>query len=76
MKKIVLGAAFVAAAGFGTFTATQNNNKAQLSDLELENIEILAQVEITVGHVCQYHENYWCIWPDGFTQPGWFMCLH
>lgn len=43
MKKIVLGAAFVAAAGFGTFTANQSNNQAQMSDLQMENIEALAQ---------------------------------
>ena len=42
MKKILFGAAVVAAAGFGTFTANQNNNQAQMSDLQLENVEILA----------------------------------
>ena len=42
MKKFIFGAAVVAAAGFGTFTANQSNNQAQMSDLQLENVEILA----------------------------------
>jgi hypothetical protein len=45
MKKFLFGAAVVAAAGFGTFTANQNNNEEQLSQLQLENIEILADAE-------------------------------
>ena len=43
MKKFIFGAAVVAAAGFGTFTANQNNNQALLSDLQLENVEVFGQ---------------------------------
>ena len=60
MKKIVLGAAFVAAAGFGTFTANQNNNQAQLSDLQLENVEILAsggEADSMIDHMWKVGNN-------------------
>ena len=51
LKKTLFGAAIVAAAGFGTFTANQNNNQSQLSELQLENIEYLAEGDINGGTV-------------------------
>ena len=43
MKKIFISAAVVAAAVFGVYTANQNNAMAQMSDLQMENIEALGQ---------------------------------
>ena len=43
MKKIFISAAVVAASVFGVYTANQNNAMAQMSDLQMENIEALGQ---------------------------------
>ncbi|MCQ2973346.1 MAG: NVEALA domain-containing protein [Bacteroidales bacterium] len=40
MKKLFISVAIVAAGAFGIFQANQNNN--QLSDLQMENVELLA----------------------------------
>lgn len=64
MKKIVLGAAFVAAACLGTFTANQNSNEAQMSDLQLENVEALADREAVYtdcSTVCGRLYGYYCL---------------
>ncbi|MBR4326181.1 MAG: hypothetical protein IKP73_11715 [Bacteroidales bacterium] len=74
MKKVIFGLAVVAAAAFGVYTANKDNAEAQMSNLQLENVEALAQtVEITVGKICQFKYNAWCQWMDGFIQPGQFM---
>jgi len=56
MKKIFISAAVVAASVFGVYTANQNNAKANLSDLQKENLEALADNDkkpvITVGTIC------------------------
>lgn len=43
MKKIIICAAVVAAAVFGVMKATDVNVNNGLSDLQMENIEVLAQ---------------------------------
>jgi len=45
MKKIFISAAVVAASVFGVYTANQNNAKANLSALELDDVEVLAEGE-------------------------------
>lgn len=45
MKKIILSAAVVAAALCGVFTANQVNNEVAMNDLEMENVEVLAEGE-------------------------------
>ena len=59
MKKVIFGLAVVAAAAFGVYNANKDNAKAQMSDLQSENVEALASPEpvITVGTVC--NESYW-----------------
>ena len=56
MKKIFISAAVVAASVFGVYTANQNNAMANLSDLQKENLEALADNDkkpvITVGTIC------------------------
>ena len=78
MKKVIFGLAVVAAAAFGAYNANKTDAKAEMSDLQKENVEALGQSEvlIIVGHVCQNKEDYTCEWSDGFRQPGWFMGLH
>lgn len=45
MKKVIFGLAVVAAATFGVYNANTNNAIAQLSDLQLDEIETLADGE-------------------------------
>ena len=49
VKKLIFSAAVVAASVFGVYTANQNNEKANLSALQLENVEILAEGENNAG---------------------------
>ena len=52
MKKIILGAV-VAAAIFGGFTANQTSSEVAMSDLQVENLEVLAQTpEVSAGPIC------------------------
>jgi len=65
MKKIFISAAVVAASVFGFYTANQNNAKANLSDLQLENVEALGQEEPIGSYtdcrsVCRFSELYYC----------------
>ena len=46
MKKVIFGAAVLALAALGVFKATETNNYA-FSDLQMENIEMLAEGEWT-----------------------------
>lgn len=43
MKKVFFIAAVVAAAAFGVMKATETNVNNTMSDLQLENVEVLAQ---------------------------------
>lgn len=43
MKKVIFGLAVVAAAALGVYNANKGNVKAQMSDLQMENIEALGQ---------------------------------
>ena len=51
MKKIILCAAVVAAAVFGVMKATDVNN-SKMSDLQLENVEALAQLPEGTPYPC------------------------
>jgi hypothetical protein len=84
MKKFLFGAAVVAAAGFGTFTANQNNNQAQLSDLELDNIEVLAEAEDNLEDLMERKVGpagtnwasytYFCHYSDTYIESG-IVCV-
>ncbi len=77
MKKFLFGLTVIAIATLGVVKAIDVNETNSLSNLQLENVEALGQeIEIEVGPVCQYHEDYICRWSDGFEQIGWFMCKH
>ena len=45
MKRLFISAAVVAASVFGVYTANQNNAMANLSALQMENLELLAEGE-------------------------------
>ena len=45
MKKVIFGLAVVAAAAFGAYTANMDNAVAQMSDLQMDEIETLADGE-------------------------------
>ena len=85
MKKFLFGAAVVAAAGFGTFTANQNNNQALLSDLQLDNVEVFGQgVEPDSGsyQIVDGKLMYVVEYPDNISHGTWgkpaigvFVCV-
>ena len=56
-------------------TAIQSNNQVQLSDLEVENVEALTNIEyiIEVGPLCTQMPFMMCHWEDGFEYPGQFL---
>ena len=61
MKKIIFSAAILALAAIGAIKATETNNYA-FNELQMENIEMLAQGEImiTSGGLCDiYCETSW-----------------
>ncbi len=69
MKKMILFAAIVVAAAFSVIKATETNDKDQMSDLQLANVEALAQssdsnmpiaCRARVGAVC-YFQGYYLI---------------
>jgi len=45
MKKLFFGMAVVAAATFGAYNANKTNADSQMSDLQMENLEIIAEGE-------------------------------
>ena len=49
MKKVIFGLAVVAAAAFGVYNANKADAKAQMNDLQTENVEALAQSEVNPG---------------------------
>ena len=49
MKKVIFGLAVVAAAAFGAYNANKADAKAQMSDLQMENVEALGQNESNNG---------------------------
>ena len=52
MKKVIFGLAVVAAAAFGSYNANKADATAQMSDLQMENLEILSEGEVSVGTIC------------------------
>lgn len=69
MKKRILSIAFVAVivvtAGWNF---AQSENKVNLSDLALTNVEALAGGEVEVGVVCAQVTSTWCQYIGGY---GW-----
>lgn len=55
MKKVIFGLAVVAAAALGVYSANTDNAMAQMSDLQMENVEALGQeVETTpINPMCE-----------------------
>ena len=45
MKKVLIGMSVIAAAAFGVYTANRDVAMSQMSDLQVENVEALAQDE-------------------------------
>ena len=63
MKKILFGLAVVAAAAFGVYTANKDIAGAQMSDLQVENIELLAEAEPGENDcikVCKPVDGWYC----------------
>jgi len=61
MKKVIFGLAVVAVAAFGAYNANKADAKAQMSDLQLENIEALGQDgEPDWASYCDYSDNDVC----------------
>ena len=61
MKKIIFGLAVVAAVAFGAYNVNKADAKAQMSDLQLENIEALGQLgEPDWASYCDYCDNDVC----------------
>ncbi len=56
MKKIILSVAVVATAAIAGWNYQQNQNKVEMSDLALANVEALAQGETLPG--CNYYVYY------------------
>ena len=57
MKKLIFGLAVVAAAVFGVYTASENYAMSQMSDLQVENVEALAQNETSQS----FYERTGCL---------------
>lgn len=56
MKKNILGIAILAIVALATgWNISQNNNKIQISDLALDNIDALASCETSVGGSCWWN---------------------
>jgi hypothetical protein len=64
MKKVIFGLAVVAAAAFGVYTANKADAKAQMSDLQSENVEALGEVE-SFKNPCKDNKLDICIHWDG-----------
>ena len=63
MKKVLFGLAVVAAAAFGVYTANKDIAGAQMSDLQVENIELLAEAEPGENDcfkVCVKDRGFYC----------------
>ncbi|MCQ2973336.1 MAG: NVEALA domain-containing protein [Bacteroidales bacterium] len=60
MKKLFIAVAFIAASAFGVFQANQNNN--QLSELQMDNLEALADYGEIINNCCKnaFFNNKWC----------------
>ena len=69
MKKLFFGMAVVAAAAFGVYTANKDNAEAQMSNLQMENIEILAEGESNVSYC------FWDYYANRCRHNGAEVCL-
>ncbi|MBO7598164.1 MAG: hypothetical protein J6T70_14085 [Bacteroidales bacterium] len=67
MKKVIFGMAVVAAAAFGAYNANTTDEDAQLSDLQMENVEALGEVE-AFKSTCKDRHNRICVhWDYSFS---------
>ena len=68
MKKILVAIAIVAVAGINVYNSVKDNS-AQLSDLQMENVEMLAEAESGSGlgtYTCKFVWSQGiCKWSDG-----------
>ena len=71
MKKVIFGLAVVAAAAFGAYNANKADAKAQLSDLQMENVEALGNGGEFGFHGCNKRKPGTC--PNGETGHPWFV---
>ena len=57
MRRLLLTFAIASVSVFGVYTANQNNAKANLSALQLENLELLAEGENNAGggRICRWN---------------------
>ena len=64
MKKKVTLLCAVAAMGIAAVAGVSLQNRAQLSDVALANIEALAsgEGEVIVSSTCMYDPNFWCVY--------------
>lgn len=70
MKKLFFGMAVVAAATFGAYNANKTNANSQMSDLQMENVEILAEGEDNTKSYC-----YWDPYAGRCRHNGAEVCL-
>ena len=72
MKKKVALLCAVAAMGIAAAAGVSLQNRTQLSDVALANIEALASGEegIIVGSTCMHHPDFWCVYPPMYGDPG------
>ena len=72
MKKKVTLLCAVAAMGIAAAAGVSLQNRAQLSDVALANIEALASGEggIGISSLCAYQRDFWCIYPAVVGEDG------
>ena len=71
MKKLFICAAVIAAAAFGVMKATETNVTNKMSDLQMENVELLAEGEGYNDHSnCRWNYN-----KDRCAHSGFEVCL-
>ena len=72
MKKKVALLCAVAAMGIAAAAGVSLQNRTQLSDVALANIEALASGEggIGISSLCAYQRDFWCIYPAVVGEDG------
>lgn len=61
MKKLILSAAIVAASAFSVIKATETNKEDRMSDLQLANVEALADaLDSKIPIACRYRYGSIC----------------
>ena len=77
MKKFLFGLAVVAAAAVGVYTANKDNAMSQMNDLQVENIELLAEAEPGESdcRVCAKREDWFCAIAYRSNPSAVYYCL-